>query len=82
MGGAVAPGALELQHDLACWIAFEPFIGNGRAGARSAGVDQLSTLNCTQRGEALVAAGELAAVLQSPSRFAWDSMRCKVMRAR
>ena len=32
MRGAVAPGALELQHDLAGWIAFEPFVGNGRAG--------------------------------------------------
>ena len=32
MGGAVAVGTLELQHDLACWIAFEPFAGDGRAG--------------------------------------------------
>src|SRR3954447_1457404 len=32
MGGPVVPGALELQHDLARWIALEPFVGNGRAG--------------------------------------------------
>ena len=32
MGGAVAPGAFELEHDLACAIALEPFVGNGRAG--------------------------------------------------
>ena len=32
MGGSVAVGTLELQHDMSCWIAFEPFVGNGRAG--------------------------------------------------
>ena len=32
VGGAVAPGAFELQHHLACWIALEPFVGNRRAG--------------------------------------------------
>jgi mannose-6-phosphate isomerase-like protein (cupin superfamily) len=32
MGGAVAVGALELQHDLTGWIALEPFVGDGRAG--------------------------------------------------
>jgi len=32
MDGPVAVGAPELQHDLACWIAFEPFVGNRRAG--------------------------------------------------
>ena len=32
VGGAVAPRALELQHDLAGAIALEPLVGNGRAG--------------------------------------------------
>src|SRR5205809_6854839 len=32
IGGAVAPGTFELEHDLACAIALEPLIGNGRAG--------------------------------------------------
>ena len=44
MGGAVAPGALELQHDLACWIALEPFIGNGRAGDVAAQAFELLAL--------------------------------------
>ena len=30
--GAVAVGAFEPQHDLAGAVAFEPFVGNGRAG--------------------------------------------------
>jgi hypothetical protein len=29
VGGAVAEGALQLQHDLAGAITLEPFIGNG-----------------------------------------------------
>ncbi len=32
MGGPVLIRAFELQHDVACAIAFEPFIGNGGAG--------------------------------------------------
>jgi len=32
MGGAVAPGAFELQHHLAGLIALEPLVGNRRAG--------------------------------------------------
>ena len=32
MGGAVVVRALELQHDLAGAIAFEPFVGNRGAG--------------------------------------------------
>ena len=32
MGGAVAVGTLELEHELAGAIALEPFVGNGRAG--------------------------------------------------
>ena len=31
MGGAVAEGALQLQHDLAGAITLEPFVGNGGA---------------------------------------------------
>jgi len=31
-GGAVLVGALELQHDLAGAISFEPCVGNGGAG--------------------------------------------------
>jgi len=31
MGSSVAVRTLELQHDLACLIAFEPLVGNGRA---------------------------------------------------
>ena len=36
MGGAVAVGALEPQHDLAGAVAFEAFVGNGRAGDAAA----------------------------------------------
>jgi hypothetical protein len=32
MGGAVFVGTLQLQHDLAGAITFEPFIGDGRPG--------------------------------------------------
>jgi hypothetical protein len=32
MGGPVALGTLELQHDLARAITLEPFVGNGGAG--------------------------------------------------
>jgi len=32
MGGAVAPGTLELEHDLARAIALEPLVGIRRAG--------------------------------------------------
>jgi hypothetical protein len=32
VGSAVAPGAFELQHDLAGAVALEPLIGNGGAG--------------------------------------------------
>ena len=32
MGGAVAPRAFELQHDLAGAVAGEPLVGNGGAG--------------------------------------------------
>ena len=32
MGGAIAPGAFELQHNLAGAIALEPLVGNSRAG--------------------------------------------------
>jgi hypothetical protein len=31
VGGAVAQGALQLQHDLAGAITLEPFVGNGGA---------------------------------------------------
>ena len=44
MGGAVAVGAFELQHDLACSIAFEPFVGNGRAGDIAAQTFELLAL--------------------------------------
>jgi hypothetical protein len=44
MGGGVAVRALELQHDLARWIAFEPFIGNGRAGDIAAQAFELLAL--------------------------------------
>ena len=32
VGGAVAPGAFELQHDVAGTGALEPLVGNGGAG--------------------------------------------------
>src|SRR4051794_2582397 len=32
MGGAVAPGTFELEHDLACAIALETLVSNRRAG--------------------------------------------------
>ena len=32
MGGAVLIGALQLQHHLPVAVAFEPFVGNRRAG--------------------------------------------------
>ena len=44
MGGAVAPGALELQHDLIGWIALEPFVGNRRAGDIAAQAFELLAL--------------------------------------
>ena len=44
MGGAVALGALELQHDLAGWIALEPFVGNRRAGDIAAQAFELLAL--------------------------------------
>jgi len=44
MGGAVAPGALELEHDLACAIALEPLVGNGRAGDIAAQAFELLAL--------------------------------------
>jgi len=44
MGGAVAPGALELEHDLAGWIALEPFVGDGRAGDIAAQAFELLAL--------------------------------------
>ena len=44
MGGAVAPGALELQHDLAGTGALEPFVGNGRAGDIAAQAFELLAL--------------------------------------
>src|SRR3954466_4109310 len=44
MGGAVAPGTFELEHDLACAIALEPLIGNGRAGDIAAQAFELLAL--------------------------------------
>src|SRR3954468_18968405 len=44
MGGAVAPGTFELEHDLACAIALEPLIGNGRAGDVAAQAFELLAL--------------------------------------
>ena len=44
MGGAVAPGALELEHDLAGAIALEPLVGNGRTGDISAQAFELLAL--------------------------------------
>ena len=32
VSGAVAPGGLELQHDLPCCVALHPFVGERRAG--------------------------------------------------
>ena len=45
MGGAVAPGAVELEHDLAGAIAFEPLVGNGRAGELAAQAFELLALH-------------------------------------
>jgi hypothetical protein len=44
MGGAVAPGALELEHDLSGSIAREPFVGNRRAGDVAAQAFELLAL--------------------------------------
>jgi len=44
MGGAVAPGALELEHDWAGAIALEPLVGNGRAGDVAAQAFELLAL--------------------------------------
>src|SRR3954467_6561708 len=44
MGGAVAPGTFELEHDLACAIALEPLVGNGRAGDIAAQAFELLAL--------------------------------------
>ena len=51
MGGAVAPGALELEHDLAGWIAFEPFVGNRGAGDIAAqAFELLALMSATAHG--------------------------------
>ena len=47
MGGAVAPGALELEHDLAGAIALEPLVGNGRTGDIAAQAFELLALMST-----------------------------------
>ena len=44
VGGPVAVGTLELQHDLARAIAFEPFVGNGEAGDSAAQAFKLLAL--------------------------------------
>src|SRR3954466_13346554 len=44
MGGAVAPRALELQHDLAGTGALEPLVGNRRAGDVAAQAFELLAL--------------------------------------
>ena len=44
MGGAVFVGTLQLQHDLAGAIAFEPFVGDGRPGDIAAEVLEFCTL--------------------------------------
>ena len=45
MGGAVAEGALQLQHDLAGAITLEPFIGDG--GARDVAAQAFELLALT-----------------------------------
>ena len=54
-GGAVVPGALELQHDLARAIALEPLVGNRRAGDIAAQAFELLALH--QRHSVLPHAG-------------------------
>ena len=44
MGGAVAVGAFELQHDLAGAVAGEPFVGNRGAGDGAAQAFELLAL--------------------------------------
>ena len=46
MGGPVSVGTLELEHDLACLIAFEPFVGNRRAGDIPAQAFEFPALMC------------------------------------
>ena len=44
VGGAVAVGAFELQHDLAGAVALEPLVGNRRAGDVAAQAFELLAL--------------------------------------
>ena len=44
VGGAVAVGAFELQHDLAGAVALEPLVGNGGAGNVAAQAFELLAL--------------------------------------
>ena len=44
VGGAVAVGAFELQHDLAGAVALEPLVGNGGAGDVTAQAFELLAL--------------------------------------
>ena len=44
MGGAIAVGAFELEHDLAGAVALEPFVGNGGAGDVAAQAFELLAL--------------------------------------
>src|SRR4051812_30021025 len=58
MRGAVPPGALELQHELACAIALETLVGNRRAGDVAAQAFELLALMgvtayCRMQAEAL-----------------------------
>jgi hypothetical protein len=47
MGGAVAVGALELQHDLAGAIALEPFIGNRGGNVAAQAFELLALVGAT-----------------------------------
>jgi len=49
MYGAVAVGAFKPQRDLASAVAFEPFVGNGRAGDVTAQPFEFLALTATGR---------------------------------
>jgi hypothetical protein len=79
MGGAVAPGALELEHDLAGAIALEPLVGNRRAGDIAAqAFELLALMSATAHGGVQAKAVRVnAARLLAVGRSARDGLQAQ-----
>ena len=84
MGGAVAVGTLELQHDLAGWTAFEPLVGNGRAGDIAAQAFELlalmsATANCGVSAQSRAIAIVISAsIMPTPCCWLTPSTICAI----